>query len=131
MLTLGASPLGQLDVSVENLRSAAGLIQACLTRDPAHFPDCEHDPAARHIVTSAAQTGPLAFTALPSGAYAVALFHDENRNGKLDTRFGIPTEGVGFSRNPRLLFGPPHFSEASIAVSGADRSDAIRLRYFL
>ena len=73
----------------------------------------------------------LSFDALPSGTYAIALFHDENANGRLDTRFGIPAEGVGFSRNPRLLFGPPSFDAAQVAISGAESDAAVKLRYFL
>ncbi len=126
---LGAGPLGQLDVSVENLRSAQGLIQVCVTRDARHFPDCEHDPQARHLTAPTRAT--LSFANLPSGTYAVALFHDENSNGKLDTFAGIPKEGVGFSRNPRLAFGPPSFDSAGVAITGAESDEAVRLRYFL
>lgn len=128
---LGTSPLGQLDVSVENLRSEAGLIQVCVTRDAAHFPDCDSDPAARKLTASVADAAHLSFAALPSGDYAVALFHDENANGRLDTFAGIPREGVGFSRNPRLAFGPPRFDAVRVAVSGADGLEAVKLRYFL
>jgi uncharacterized protein (DUF2141 family) len=75
---------------VENLRSQSGLVRVCLTRDPAHFPDCEGDPQARHQSVPVAKLGALDFPDLPSGSYAVALFHDENGNGKLDTFAGIP-----------------------------------------
>ncbi|MFI9650852.1 DUF2141 domain-containing protein [Guyparkeria halopsychrophila] len=33
------------------------------------------------------------------GTYALAVIHDENMNGKLDTQWlGIPTEGAAFQR---------------------------------
>lgn len=51
------------------------------------------------------------FRDLHPGVYAVALFHDENGNGKLDTNFlGLPAEGVGTSNNKRPLVGPPSWS---------------------
>ena len=54
----------------------------------------------------------LTFANLPKGGYAVAVFHDEDADGELDTNFvGIPTEAYGFSNNARGVFGPPELSE--------------------
>ena len=40
------------------------------------------------------------FEGLEKGEYAVAVFQDENGNGKLDTKiFGIPKEKYGFRNN--------------------------------
>jgi uncharacterized protein (DUF2141 family) len=37
------------------------------------------------------------FSDIKPGNYAIAVIHDENRNGELDTNmFGIPKEGYGF-----------------------------------
>ena len=129
ILLAGGSPLGQLDLSVENLRSADGLLQVCVTREARPFPDCDGDPGARRLTESAARPGRMRFTALPSGAYAVAVIHDENGNGRLDTRFGLPTEGFGFSRNPQSMFGPPAFSRAEFAVGGTETGQTVKLRY--
>ena len=50
---------------------------------------------------------------LEYGEYAVKVFHDENRNGKLDTDFlGIPDEDYGFSNNVSSWFGPPSWKGA-------------------
>ena len=47
--------------------------------------------------------------------YAIAIYHDVNKNGKLDTNFfGIPSEIYGFSNNARGTFGPPSFSETKV-----------------
>ena len=73
----------------------------------------------------------VSFPALPDGSYAISLFHDENGNNRLDTFAGIPREGVGFSRNPRLVFGPPRFSAAEFAIEQRATSQTVRLRYFL
>ena len=52
-----------------------------------------------------------------SGNYAVAVFHDENDNGKLDTgAYGIPIEKYGFSNNAVVKMGPPAFRECMVAV---------------
>lgn len=51
---------------------------------------------------------------LASGTYAVALTHDANGNGKMDTNaLGIPTEAFGFSNRARARFGPPAFRKAT------------------
>ena len=115
---------------MEGLRSQRGNIIICLTRDPDHFPDCDGDPAGRRITVPAA-TAAAQFPSLPSGEYALALIHDENGNGRLDKTFGVPREGVGFSRNPRLVFGPPRFSAAQFPVGASPVEESVRLRYFL
>jgi uncharacterized protein (DUF2141 family) len=50
---------------------------------------------------------------LKYGEYAVKVFHDENKNGELDTDFlGIPDEDYGFSNNVSGWFGPPSWEKA-------------------
>ena len=57
---------------------------------------------------------------LPEGRYAMGVFHDANRNNRLDTGlFGIPKEQFGFSNNAMGRFGPPSFEAASFVVSGS------------
>ena len=131
LLTLSAAPAPVfVDVSVEGQRNTRGLLRACLTRNPEHFPDCEDDPAAVNTSVPAGdhrfRLGPVA-----RGAWALALFHDENGNGKLDTVLGVPKEGFAFSRNPPLTFGPPKFERASVTVGERDVEAPVRLRYLL
>jgi uncharacterized protein (DUF2141 family) len=46
------------------------------------------------------------FGDIPPGTYAIAVIHDENSHGKLDTnRLGVPTEGYGFSGDAGALLG--------------------------
>lgn len=127
----GAAPLACLDLGLVGLRSDRGLVQVCVTADPRHFPACDHDPAARKLTVKAAAAKTVRVGDLPSGDYAVALFHDENGNGRLDTRFGLPVEGFGFSNNPRILFGPPSFAAARIAVGNGETDETVKLRYLL
>lgn len=126
----GSAAPAILDVEVAGLRSQKGVIRLCLTRDAGHFPDCERDPNAQKL-TAPAAGGMMRFPALPSGDYAIALFHDENRNGKLDRKLGIPSEGIGFSRNPRLMFGPPRFEAAAFQLGSGESEQTVKLRYFL
>lgn len=56
---------------------------------------------------------------VPPGEYAVAVYHDENDNGRLDRGvFGIPVEGTGASNDARGSFGPPSFASARFVYRG-------------
>jgi uncharacterized protein (DUF2141 family) len=72
----------------------------------------------------------IKFNGLKDGTYAVAITHDENENGQLDTNFlGIPTEGVGISTNPRV-FGKPRFEQGQFPIKG-NTAITIEARYIL
>lgn len=130
-LMLGAGPAGRLDVSLLKLRNLKGDVHLCLTRSPAHFPDCADDPHAMRRSAPAARLGEIDFSDLPSGNYALSVVHDENGNGRLDTWLKMPREGFGFSRNPPIRFGPPTFEQARFAVASGEVREAVRMRYLL
>ncbi len=127
---MSATAPGEVELSIAGQRSARGLLQVCLTRDPVNFPGCTGDAHAIKRKIAATETQ-LRFAGLPSGAYAVALFHDENGNDKLDTVLGIPREGFGFSRNPAIGFGPPKFSVARFPVTSGESAERVKLKYLL
>ena len=55
---------------------------------------------------------------LAYGQYAIAVYHDKNKNGKLDTNIlGIPLEVYGFSNNARGKFGPASWNQAKFTVN--------------
>ncbi|HEX7693390.1 MAG TPA: DUF2141 domain-containing protein [Sphingomonas sp.] len=123
-------PVTSLEIDVDGLRSAKGLIRVCLTADPKNFPQCVDDrDAVKRSVPAAQRT--IRFDGLAPGTYAAALIHDENSNAKLDTLMGIPREGFGFSRNPRIGFGPPRFAAAQFALGGVAEKQQITMRYLL
>lgn len=122
-------PGASLEVSFTELRSAKGFIRVCLTADPDNFPACVDDRAAvRRSVRASA--GALDIAGLAHGTYALAVIHDENNNAKLDTFAGIPREGIGFSRNPKVRFGPPRFSAARFAVGGQPVAQTVKMKYY-
>jgi uncharacterized protein (DUF2141 family) len=126
-----AADLGALEVRFEGLRSAKGYLRGCLTRNPSYYPKCEKDPAALKLSVAAGKDAHLAFGGVPPGDYAVLILHDENGNNKVDTMLGIPREGVGFSRNPRIMFGPPRFDAVRIHVPAGPSATGVKLQYFL
>ena len=69
------------------------------------------------------------FTQILSGLYAVALYHDENDDETLTTKkFGIPTEGVGFSGSLKSKLKPPDFEETAFTLL-RDTTIHIRVNY--
>jgi uncharacterized protein (DUF2141 family) len=123
-------PTAVIDVDVSGLRNQRGTVQVCLTRLPAHFPDCKGDPKAL-TGSVPANRGHVQFQTVPPGQYAVSVFHDENSNRKLDRFMGIPREGFGFSRNPVIRFGPPRFDKVSIQLAPGYTRAGVRMQYLL
>ncbi len=69
------------------------------------------------------------FKVIPQGTIAVAIYHDENMNEKLDTGlFKIPKEGYAFSNNVFGSFGPPKFESASFQLDGK-KEIKIKIKY--
>lgn len=85
---------------------------------------------ARSVAAISNQHAVCDFSGVASGTYAVAVFHDENSNGKLDTNFlGIPREGVGASNDAQGHFGPPKFDAAAFRFSGGRIDLKITIKY--
>ena len=121
-------PTASLEVGVDHVRSAKGMIRVCLTADPENFPNCVDDARAIGRSVPAGQRG-VQFDGLPRGGYAVAVIHDENGNSRLDTLAGIPREGYGFSNDAPVRFGPPKFAAARFDLAGDANRQQIRMRY--
>ena len=132
MVAIAGTPLptGELDLSFTNLRSARGSLLVCITAEPAYFPDCADDPDKRFLTVPAARPV-LKVAGLPAKRFAVSVHHDENGNDRLDTFVGVPKEGIGFSRNPRITFGPPGFDKVALAIAPGTNRQSVKLQYFL
>lgn len=121
----------RLDVDVSGVHNARGRIGCLLFKSDKGFPD-EAARAARRtwVPAESGKTAVCTFQGLPAGDYAVAVMHDENSNGELDTNFfGAPTEGFGFSNGAQPgMVSPPAYSKARIRLTAAARWP-VRLTY--
>jgi uncharacterized protein (DUF2141 family) len=80
------------------------------------------------VVAISKNSASVTYSNLVKGNYAVAVFHDRNKDGVLNTNlFGVPTEEYGFSNNARNTFSAPSFSAASFSVS-ANKSISINVK---
>lgn len=134
-LALGGAappPDGDVTVTVTGLRSAKGVVRACMTTDSTRFPKCAGDPHSHRIVVPAATSLRLTFKGVTPGRYAIALLHDENNNGKADRALGMmPKEGFGFSRDAPVRMAPPKYADAVFSLDGKDAAMTIKMRYML
>jgi uncharacterized protein (DUF2141 family) len=130
-LIAAAPPTGtSVSVTVVGLRSAKGVVRACLTSQAKGFPEC-HEQAG-DIARIAPANAPVAFefANVPPGRYAIAVIHDENDNGKMDRALlMMPKEGYGFSRDAPVRMGSPPFAKAAFAVADSPIHLTIRMRY--
>ena len=117
----------ELDVVVDGVRNDRGDIVLSVYASPEQWPDGKSVTDLKEE----AKLGSVTFKIhdLPPGTYGVTAFHDENRNGKLDTGFmGIPSEGFGASNDAPEKFGPPKYADARFTVTG-DQTLTIHMTY--
>jgi uncharacterized protein (DUF2141 family) len=119
-----------LEVTVQGIKSAKGVIRLAVCPPQASFPDCKTKEVRTATLPIANGTARIVLSGLAPGSYAISVFHDANANSKLDTFMGIPKEGYGFSRNPPFKPRAPRFAEAQIDLAG-QASTVINLRYLL
>lgn len=94
-----------LTVSVNKLRNSNGNVLFALYNTEDAFPD-EHYKKYYKILRGKIENGSslVIFENLPPGKYAVNMLHDENKDGKIQRRFILPLEGIGFSNFQSIGF---------------------------
>jgi len=117
---------GTITVRVGGLDSNNGTVRAELTTRENYNEDGNIRAASLSIQNTSAE---WTIEEVPSGTYAVRLYHDANGNGELDTNmFGVPQEPFGFSNNVRGTMGPPSFEKAAFSVEDETRSMTITVK---
>lgn len=136
---LAALPAGAQDattttlvVTIQGIQSTDGQILVAVHDDPDAFPGEPDAAVARQRLTPVTTpTMIVRFEGLKPGTYAVAVVHDENANGVLDTRavIPVPKEPLGISKDARNAFGPPKFDDAKFTIAGpGEHAEALTLK---
>lgn len=106
-----------LSIQVNNVESAKGMVSVAVYDSDEAFLSFDHVLRTKSVVAHHGSVL-LHIPDLPAGEYALAIFHDENDNGKLDTNWlGIPKEKVAFSIAKMKTFGPPKFKECAFRMN--------------
>ena len=125
-----APKVATIEVVVSGFRNQKGQIGASLFATQKGFPD-KTDKALRTFKNAIdGDTVTFRFETVPAGTYAIAVLHDENMNGKMDTNFfGFPKEGGGASNNPKPRRGPPRFDDSKFVLKEEHTKLEIKLQY--
>lgn len=105
-----------LSVEIVGVAGDAGDVHVALYNDPDGFPKSrgmlvETEVPIKDGIARAT------FSDLSPGAYAIAVYHDENSNNKFDQGlFGIPLEDFGFSNDATVFLSAPSFEDAAFDV---------------
>lgn len=104
----------KLTIQITNVKSSQGKLMIAVFNKGDGFPGITKNAVDKKAVAATKGTTQVIFENLPTGTYAIAIFHDENGDGKLNSNLmGIPKEDYGFSNNARSAFSAPTFQEAA------------------
>ncbi len=120
------APKFTLTVEVQHIETLNGNLEIGVFKPCTGFPGkCR--PVVKQSVWAAKKTMKTQFEIEP-GEYAIAIYHDLNGDGNLNTNFfGLPKEPYGFSNNYRPRLSAPKFSDCRILVGHENKQVQIRL----
>jgi len=118
-----------LTVQVTGISPTSGKVGILIFKNAEGFPYDHKAAVLQKFVSAGEAANGFEFSGLEPGTYAVAVMHDTNSNGRLDTNLlGIPKEGYGVSNDALRMMGPPQFAECSFQLRATARTE-IRMHY--
>lgn len=125
-----SNPQNVIHVGIDGFRTDKGQALCALYSSADGFPKDDRKAMAHSKSLITNRHADCEFSGIEPGTYAIAVFHDENSNGRPDTNIlGIPREGVGASNNAKSHFGPPKFPDAAVIYSGGRMDLKIVIAY--
>lgn len=116
-------------LTVDNVATNTGTLWVGIYESPQDFLDREHGRLVSHHVTGTGRQHIYVDGLVVGKTYAVAVFHDENDNGELDTNLlGLPAEPWAFSRSLQSWLRKPRFEEMSFVFEPAGGLPILSLR---
>lgn len=125
LMTAGPAMAADLRIEVSGLRNTNGTVYAAVCLEEQFL-----QPVCTYFGSAPASSGVVTVTDVPPGTYAVQVIHDENDNRELDRPGLLPTEGMGFSRDAPMRFGPPRWDDARFDLTEAGATVPLTMRYF-
>lgn len=119
-----------ITVEITGLRSSDGKVGISLFRSEEGFPGDSEKAIERAYIEIENQSATVIFEDLLPGNYAIAVYHDEDEDGEIETNFiGIPKEGTGSSNNPKARMGPPRYEDCKFDIATTNYLK-IEMKYF-
>ncbi|MCS3903626.1 uncharacterized protein (DUF2141 family) [Methylohalomonas lacus] len=130
-IAFAQAPCPGIHVKILDIRNSTGAVACALFEAPEGFPAEFLRYATNIMMIKVRDTQARCdFLDIPSGTYALAVIHDENMDGKLDTNWlGLPREGYGFSNDAKASMSAPSFEAASFPYDGQNLDLTISLNY--
>jgi uncharacterized protein (DUF2141 family) len=120
----------RLNVTVSGLHSARGLVTITVYPDDASRFLASGGKLARQRIRTVLPETRACFVAPAPGHYAVFAYHDENGDRKINFSWlGHPSEGLGFSNNPKLRDSRPPLAEVRFEANTGDNAVPVRIVY--
>lgn len=106
--------ISRFTLLIEGIPEVKGEIRIAMFDSEQKYPE---DPVHAIVLPVERKEVEWVVNDLPYGEYAIAVYHDKNKNGELDSNLlGIPKEDYGFSNNARGRFGPASWKDAKFIV---------------
>ena len=131
--TLAPAQAAELTITANGVNGAEGEVEFRLFAGKEGWLKSDHPQTQeRRVSVAEAVDGAVSatFTDLPPGEYGLAIYHDEDMSGELESGFmWRPKEGWAFSNNIKPRFGPPNYDKAKVIVTDDGAATEVLLRY--
>lgn len=129
-IALAADPAGKLKIVMTDFRNDKGSAKIALFNSKEGFPNDDGKALKRAKVKIENGKTEVVFNDISYGTYAIAAYHDENKNSIFDKNWlGIPKEGYGVSNNANPAMRPPYFDEAKFQLNSGGKVIFIKIEY--
>ena len=116
-LTSTPSDTNTLTINITNIEKIQGNLKLGLFNSKEGF--MERDRAFKTVLVKVKNAMEIVVIEnLPSGNYAISMYHDENSDDECNRNcMGIPTEAYGFSNNFKPKFSAPSFEDCEFPIN--------------
>ncbi len=124
----GEQRMSTFELKIEGIDKVEGEIRIALFDSEKEY-DKKENPLYAVVLPVDGETLTWSQDSLFFGEYAIAVYHDKNENGELDSNLlGIPKEAYGFSNNARGRFGPASWKDAHFSINSEQSSLSIEIK---
>ena len=110
------SQAANITLKVNNIEEVKGDISIAIFNNSEGFPSGDNFYIGKKVPVNSKEFE-HSFDDIPIGTYAIAIYHDIDKNGELDKNwFGIPKEPYGFSYKETGKTGSAKFDEATFEL---------------
>lgn len=125
-----AQTMYSMNIAINGLRDKVGQVMVFLYNDSEAYPTKREKAFRTKNVPVSSATMVVTLENIPAGTYGVAVYHDENNNGKMDRHwYGPPKEGYGASNDATGTLGPPSFNDAQFTFPQTKDTVKIIIHY--